>query len=413
MKEATISLLKKYEQDQLLNYLPLLNEKEKEELEKQIERIDFEQLKKLYQSTKQQPIFEEKKIEAIPYVDKTKLSKEEEKELENKGIEIIQAGKYAVVTMAGGQGTRLGHKGPKGTFLLNTVNGPKYIFEIIIDTLKKAKEKYGVTIPWYVMTSRENHEETAQFLEQHSYFGYDKTKVKFFKQGELPLLTEQGQLILDKNKKIKEAADGNGGIYEAMFQNGILQDMKQKGVEWIFVSNVDNILSNFVDPLLLGITVKQNNVIAAKSVAKTNPKEKVGVFCKMNGKVKVIEYIDLPEEMAEEKDVNGELIYGEVNIANYLFHRSVLEELEDSKLPYHAAHKKSGYLTEKEEYVEPNEPNAYKFESFIFDAFVRYDNMTVLRVKREEEFAPVKNKEGNDSPETATELYNNIMKKGN
>ena len=203
------------------------------------------------------------------------------------------------------------------------------------------------------------------------------------------------------------------GIYEAMFQNGILQDMKQKGVEWIFVSNVDNILSNFVDPLLLGITVKQNNVIAAKSVAKTNPKEKVGVFCKMNGKAKVIEYIDLPEEMAEERDENGELVYGEVNIANYLFHRSVLEELEDSKLPYHAAHKKSGYLTEKGEYVEPNEPNAYKFESFIFDAFVRYDNMTVLRVKREEEFAPVKNKEGNDSPETATELYNNIMKKGN
>ena len=183
MKEATISLLKKYEQDQLLNYLPLLNEKEKEELEKQIERIDFEQLKKLYQSTKQKPIFEEKKIEAIPYVDKTKLSKEEEKELEDKGTEIIQAGQYAVVTMAGGQGTRLGHKGPKGTFLLNTINGPKYIFEIIIDTLKKAKETYHVTIPWYVMTSRENHEETAQFLEKHSYFGYDKTKVKFFKQG--------------------------------------------------------------------------------------------------------------------------------------------------------------------------------------------------------------------------------------
>ena len=210
MKEVTISLLKEYKQNQLLNYLSLLTEKEKEELEKQIERIDFEQLKKLYQSTKQKPIFEEKKIEAIPYVDKTKLSKEEEKELENKGIEIIQAGKYAVVTMAGGQGTRLGHKGPKGTFLLNTVNGPKYIFEIIIDTLKKAKDTYHVTIPWYVMTSRENHEETVQFLEQHSYFGYDKNEIKFFKQGELPLLTEQGKLILDKSKKIKEAADGNG-----------------------------------------------------------------------------------------------------------------------------------------------------------------------------------------------------------
>lgn len=413
MKEETISLLKKYKQEKLFNYFSLLNKKEKEELEKQIERINFEQLNNLYQSIKQKPIIEEKRIEAISYVDKAKLSKEEQQELEKKGIEIIQTGKYAVVTMAGGQGTRLGHKGPKGTYLLNTVNGPKYIFEIIIDTLKKANEKYGIMIPWYVMTSRENNEETIEFLEQHSYFGYDKTKVKFFKQGELPLLNEQGELILDKDKKIKEAADGNGGIYEAMLKNGVLQDMKQRGIEWIFVSNVDNILSHFVDPLLLGLTIKQNNLIATKSVEKTNPKEKVGVFCKMNGKAKVIEYIDLPEEMAEERDFNGELIYGEVNIANYLFHRSVFEELENSKLPYHAAHKKSGYLTDKGEYVEPNEPNAYKFESFIFDAFVKYDNMTVLRVRREEEFAPVKNKEGNDSPETATELYNNMMKKSN
>jgi len=409
MKEETISLLKKYKQEKLFNYFSLLNKKEKEELEKQIERINFEQLNNLYQSIKQKPIIEEKRIEAISYVDKAKLSKEEQQELEKKGIEIIQTGKYAVVTMAGGQGTRLGHKGPKGTYLLNTVNGPKYIFEIIIDTLKKANEKYGIMIPWYVMTSRENNEETIEFLEQHSYFGYDKTKVKFFKQGELPLLNEQGELILDKDKKIKEAADGNGGIYEAMLKNGVLQDMKQRGIEWIFVSNVDNILSHFVDPLLLGLTIKQNNLIATKSVEKTNPKEKVGVFCKMNGKAKVIEYIDLPEE----RDFNGELIYGEVNIANYLFHRSVFEELENSKLPYHAAHKKSGYLTDKGEYVEPNEPNAYKFESFIFDAFVKYDNMTVLRVRREEEFAPVKNKEGNDSPETATELYNNMMKKSN
>lgn len=210
MKEVTISLLKEYKQNQLLNYLSLLTEKEKEELEKQIERIDFEQLKKLYQSTKQKTIFEEKKIEAIPYVDKAKLSKGEQANLEEMGIKEIKQGKYAVVTMAGGQGTRLGHKGPKGTFLLNTINGPKYIFEIIIDTLKKAKDTYHVTIPWYVMTSRENHEETVQFLEQHSYFGYDKNEIKFFKQGELPLLTEQGKLILDKSKKIKEAADGNG-----------------------------------------------------------------------------------------------------------------------------------------------------------------------------------------------------------
>lgn len=210
MKEKIIEILKKYSQEHVLQYLPYLTQEEQNKLEEQILSIDFEQLKQLYETTKQKHHIEEKIIEHIPYTDKAKLTQERKKQLEEIGNKVISSGKYAVITMAGGQGTRLGHSGPKGTYRLNTVNGPKYIFEIIIDTLKKAKDTYHVTIPWYVMTSRENHEETVQFLEQHSYFGYDKNEIKFFKQGELPLLTEQGKLILDKSKKIKEAADGNG-----------------------------------------------------------------------------------------------------------------------------------------------------------------------------------------------------------
>ncbi len=411
MKEEAIAILQRYGQNHLLNFLPLLNEEEIHNLEEQILHIDFEQLQKLYEKSKQSDMLEEKKIEHIPYIDKEKLSPQELKELEEVGKKIILEQKYAVVTMAGGQGTRLGHKGPKGTYSLSTIDGPKYIFEIIVDRLKKARQNYGVTIPWYVMTSRENHKETLEFMEKNEYFGYDKAKVKFFMQGELPLIDQEGKVILGQDKKIKEAADGNGGIYEAMFQNGILQDMKEKKIEWIFVSGIANILSNFVDPILVGLTIKQNHVIASKSVVKTNPKEKVGVFCKMNGKPKVIEYIDLPEEMAEQTDENGELLYGEVNIATHLFHYSVLENLANSKLPYHIAVKKSGYLTEKGEYIEPEGPNIYKFETFIFDAFVRYDDMTILRVKRQEEFAPVKNRTGNDSPETATKLYNAMLSK--
>ncbi len=406
MKEKTIEILKKYSQEHLLNYLQYMTKEEQDNLENQILKIDFEQLKKLYEMTKQKQNIEEKVIEHIPYVDKEKLSEERKKRLEEIGSKVITSGKYAVITMAGGQGTRLGHSGPKGTYSLNTINGPKYIFEIIVDTLKRAQKEYGVTIPWYIMTSRENNEQTVKFFEEHLYFGYDKEKVKFFKQGELPLLNTDGKIILDKDKRIKEAADGNGGIYEAIIKNGILEDLKKQGIDWTFVSGIDNILSNFVDPILIGLTIEENQKIASKSVAKTNPKEKVGVFCKMNGKPKVIEYMELPEEMAEERDENGELMYGEVNIVTHLFHRSVLENLANVKLPYHIAFKKSGYLSESGKYIEPIEQNVYKFEAFIFDAFTRYDDMTILRVKREEEFAPVKNSTGNDSPETATALYN-------
>lgn len=404
MKEETISKLKKYNQEHILKYN--LNDHQQEELEKQIENIDFEQLKSLYESTKKEKCIEEKKIEHIPYTDKTKLTKEEQLSLFEIGEQVIKQGHYAVITMAGGQGTRLGHNGPKGTYALDTVNGKKYIFEIIIDRLKKAEKQYNVTIPWYVMTSKENHQDTILFLEKNNYFGYNKDKIKFFKQGELPLIDTQGKIILDENAKIKEAADGNGGIYEALSKSGMLQELKQNQIEWIFISGIDNILSNFVDPILLGLTIKENNVIASKSVAKANPQEKVGVFCKMNGKPKIIEYIDLPEEMAEELDENGELMYGEVNIGTYLYNRSVLENLANAKLPYHAAFKKSGYLDVNGKFVEPDEPNVFKFETFIFDAFTRYDDMTIMRVKREDEFAPVKNRTGNDSPETAVKLYN-------
>ena len=405
MKEEAISKLKKYNQEHILKYD--LNNKQQEELEKQIENIDFEQLKSLYESTKEEKCIEEKKIEHIPYTDKTKLTKEEQLSLFEIGEQVIKQGHYAVITMAGGQGTRLGHNGP---YALDTINGKKYIFEIIIDRLKKAEKQYNVTIPWYVMTSKENHQDTILFLEKNNYFGYNKDKIKFFKQGELPLIDTQGKIILDENAKIKEAADGNGGIYEALSKSGMLQELKQNQIEWIFISGIDNILSNFVDPILLGLTIKENNVIASKSVAKANPQEKVGVFCKMNGKPKIIEYIDLPEEMAEELDENGELMYGEVNIGTYLYNRSVLENLANAKLPYHAAFKKSGYLNANGKFIEPDEPNVFKFETFIFDAFTRYDDMTIMRVKREDEFAPVKNRTGNDSPETAVKLYNEKYK---
>lgn len=347
MKEETIKTLKKYSQEHLIEYLPYLTEEEQKKLEQQVEAIDFEQLQQLYELAKQDQHIEEKNISHIPYVDKEKIEKTRKEELEIIGKNVISSGKYAVITMAGGQGTRLGHSGPKGTYCLDTINGPKYLFEITVDTLKKAQEEYNVTIPWYIMTSKENHQETINFFEEKEYFGYNKNKMKFFTQGELPLVNAEGKMILGEDKKIKEAADGNGGIYEAIELNGILKELQKQDVEWIFINSMDNILCNFVDPLFLGLTIEQNHKIASKSVAKATPKEKAGVFCKMNGKPKVIEYTELPEEMAEERDENGELVYGELHIMLNLFHRSILEDLANVKLPYHIAFKKSGYLNNK------------------------------------------------------------------
>ena len=281
------------------------------------------------------------------------------------------------------------------------------MFEILCSNLKEARNKYNVIIPWYIMTSRENNKQTIEFFENNNYFDYPKSAIKFFIQGELPMVDTDGKILLTEEGIIKEAADGHGGIFEAMFKNNIVADMKQKNVEWIFVGPVDNPLAKMVDEILIGISKEKNVLEAGKSLVKVSPEEKVGVFCKKNGKPSVVEYTEITDEMAHETDKDGNLKYGESHINCNMFNIKGLEVIGNQKLPYHSAFKKATYLNEKGEIVKPIEPNAYKFESFIFDAFNKLDEMLVLRVKREEEFAPVKGKEGADSVVTAIELYNN------
>lgn len=406
MEEKAIEILKKFNQEHIINWMNKLSDEEKNKLVNQILTLNIEQVVDLYNNLSKTFEIGDKKIEKISAIDIDKLPKEEFDNYKNKGIEIIKSGKYAVVTMAGGQGTRLGHKGPKGTFMVSVKTGDKYLFQIIVESLQKANERYGVIIPWYLMTSEENNDQTLAFLEEHNYFGYPKDKVKLFKQGKAPLISTQGKLLIGKDKLIKEASDGNGSIYKSLKVDGILDDMKNHDIQWVFVGGVDNILLKIVDPLLVGVTATQGNQIASKSVIKTNPRERAGVFCKIDGKPGIIEYSELPEEMVEEVDENGELVFGDVNILSHLYNLEALEKMADKVMPYHIAIKKSDYLDENGNLVEPEDKNVYKFESFIFDAFSNFDNISILRVKREEEFAPIKNAEGNDSPETAIKLYN-------
>ena len=398
-------ILGKYGQEHLLLKYNEMTKEKQEKLLEQIFSINFEEILHLYEQTKKEIEFGNDKIEPISYVDKAKLNESEKEHYTQIGEKIIKEGKLGFITMAGGQGTRLGHKGPKGTFPLI---GEKTLFELICETLKEGSNKYKVIIPWYIMTSRENHQETIDFFKKNNYFSYPSEAIFFFKQGELPMINSNGKILLDKNGFIKEAADGHGGIFEAVFKSHLLDDMKNRGIEWLFISGVDNPLVKMVDPIFIGLTIDKNGLVAGKSLVKSSPTEKVGVFCKRNGRPSVIEYTEISKEMAEMVDEKGELLYGEAHVIMNMFNIKALEMLSKNKLPYHSAFKKAEYLDENGKLIIPDTPNAYKFESFIFDAFSNLEDMIIMRVKREEEFAPVKNSEGSDSPETARKLYQNF-----
>lgn len=399
-------ILKKYNQEHLLNGYERLEEKKQKELIKQLSNIDFELINSLYANTRKEDTNNNDKIEPMEYLDKYKLN-EKYKYYEEIGKKAIKEGKLAAVTMAGGQGTRLGHKGPKGTYDIG-LESHKSLFELLCDYLKEEGKKYGVTIPWFIMTSKENNKETIEFFEKNKFFGYEKDKnIFFFIQGELPMVDTEGKILIGEDGLIKQAADGHGGIYESLVKNGMTEKMRQLGIEWVFIGGVDNCLVKMVDPILIGTAIDKKVTVACKSIVKANPHEKVGVFCKRNGKPSVIEYSEISDEMAEAVDENEELLYGESHILCNLFNIDAIERMGKTPLPYHSAFKKAKYIDKDGNLIEPDSPNAFKFEAFLFDAFGEVDDMAILRVKREEEFAPVKNADsaGVDCPSTARKLY--------
>lgn len=383
-----------------------------EELADQILHIDFERLKTLDEEITHPCCT--CNIEDISPVKAINPDKKDKKELEEYikiGENVVKSGHFAIGIMAGGQGTRLGHNGPKGTFKLELNGETKSLFEIIVDKLKDAYEKYNVYLNCYIMTSPENNKETVAFFEKNNYFNYPKEYIKFFMQEDLPLLNKKGKLILGEDGLIKLASEGNGGIFYSMAKKGIIDDMKSKNIKWIFIGSVDNLLVKYVDTLLLGLAIKQNVNIATRTVIKNSPNERVGVLCKKNGKVKVIEYTEVPKEMMVATDEAGEFLYGESHIMCNLFSLEAIEKASTKELKYHVAVKKIKYIDENGKLVNPTEPNCYKFEKFVFDSFGLFDEIAILRGKREEDFAPIKNAEGQDSPETAQKLYENYMAK--
>ena len=396
--------LNKYNQSHLLSFLSELTDYEKEQLLRQLVNIDYEKISTLFNSLKDFTIPTDEIIEPLDYYIKDDFTDSEKNQLSEIGNNIFQQNNYAIVTMAGGQGTRLGHNGPKGTFELNLYPEKKSLFEILAIKIQEANEKYNIDIPWYIMTSEENNDETISFFNEKNYFGLNKDNVFFFTQNKLPLVSFDGEMLLAEPYRVHEVSNGNGDIFDSLLKNGLIENMKNRGIKWIFISGIDNILADISDPLFLGLTISNNTQIGSKTIFKKNANSQDWVFCKKNNKPSMLGYERITEEITNAKK-DDKYLYREINILCHIFSIDALEKCAHVELPYHMAAKKNIYINDEGMKIFPNKPNSYKFEKFIFDSFKFFDNITLLRVNPDEEFAPIKNPEGVYSPMTATKLY--------
>lgn len=392
-------ILEEKEQMHLWNYYEKMSEEEKSAFAQQLEKIDFsllDVLKKKDETHKRGTITPLKActIEDIKtYRDR----------YETVGLQAIREGKVAAVLLAGGQGSRLGCDGPKGVVNIG-IHKDFYIFEALFHNTMEVTKKAGVYIPFYIMTSEVNHEQTVSFLKEKNYFGYPEEYVMFFTQEMAPCVDFEGKLYMQDSAHIAFSPNGNGGWFRSMEKKGILEDVHKRGVEWLNVFAVDNVLQKIADPVFLGAVLESNSASGAKVVRKADPNEKVGVMCKEDGKPSIIEYYEMSQEMLDEKDENGDYAYNYGVILNYLFHVASLEEVFRSKMPIHFASKKIPYVTVDGEKISPTEPNGYKFEEFIFDVIHLLDQCLPYEVIRNQEFAPIKNRTGVDSIESARQL---------
>ena len=324
-------------------------------------------------------------------------------EFEALGVEAIKAGKVAAVLLAGGMGTRLGVDGPKGAYDIG-ITKPLYIFEQQMKNLMEVVEKVGVFVPLYIMTSDKNHEATTAFWKKHNNFGYPEGLVKFFKQDMAPAVDYDGKIILETKGMPAMSPNGNGGWFASMMRAGLVEDLHEKGVEWLNIYAVDNVLQRIADPVFVGATIASKVNCGAKAISKTNPYEKVGVLCQDGDQPDIIEYYELTDEMANQKDENGNLAYRFGVIMNYLFRLSKLEEIVEQKIPVHIVEKKIECLCEDGITRKPDKENGKKFELLAVDLIKLMGSVLPYVVVREKEFAPIKNKTGVDSVDSAREL---------
>lgn len=402
--------LSRYGQEHLLRFWPELNAASQRQLQSQLEEIDWEGLQTLIADYvlktpavnisgdiqppryyPLQPNDEQKKI----YV-----------QAQAKGVELLRNGKVAALTVAGGQGTRLGFDGPKGTYPITPVKS-KTFFRYFSESLIRLGQKYGKPITWYIMTSLMNDEATRNHFIENNFFGLDPAQVTFFTQGTMPAIGYDGKLLLGAKDSLALAPDGHGGTLLALKRSGALDRMKADGVELISYFQIDNPLVSIANPLFLGLHAQDRSEMSAIMLAKTGPFEKLGNFCMIDGRLTIIEYSDLPEALATQTDATGKLRFIAGSPAIHVISRDFVERLTSGgrlNLPWHRADKKVAFVDAAGTPVNPETANAVKLESFIFDALPLADRTMVMEAAREDEFGPTKNKTGVDSVESCREM---------
>lgn len=391
--------LAKFGQEHVLKYYDELSEESRQELLAQIDATDMS----ILESCKHKEELSKKGVItplAAMELDEIAANKES---FTATGLEAIRAGKVAAVLLAGGMGTRLGSDNPKGMYNVGLTR-QLYIFECLVNNLMEVVRQADAWIHLFVMTSDKNNDATIAFLKEHDYFGYQAEYVHFFKQEMAAATDYEGKIYLEEKGKLSTSPNGNGGWFISMKNNGLLELIHSEGIEWLNVFAVDNVLQRIADPCFVGATIQKNCVVGAKVVRKNAPDEKVGVMCLEDGRPSIVEYYELTEELMNAKDAKGEPAYNFGVILNYLFKVADLEKMMENNMPLHIVEKKIPYLDEQGQLVKPETPNGYKFESLVLDMIHQMDSCLPYEVVRNKEFAPIKNKTGVDSVESARAL---------
>ena len=388
-------LLVKCSQEHVLKHWKKLSKKEREALLEQIATIDPKSVARCAEALgkgAEVPDSSKGKAPKVAVLKGKKLA-----EARAAGEVELSEGRVAALLVAGGQGSRLGYDGPKGCYEIGPItNAPLFYFHA--RKILARSIRYGASIPFYVMTSEANNAATVQCFEENDYFGLNPDDVFFFTQGMWPGMSAEGKIILDQPGHIFMSPDGHGGLLAALKRSGALADMKKRGIKSVFFFQVDNPLVEIADPAFIGYHVMNKSEYSLKLCAKRDPKEKVGMPMRFGDTYRMVEYTEMTDEQCNRKDKSGKLYFLYGSPAIHVFDRAFLEREAARPMPLHLAFKKIPYVDEKGEVVKPSEPNGYKFEKFIFDILPNAKTATFLAFDPKDEFSPVKNAEGADSP---------------